>query len=223
MQGSNIVDFGPEEGWVVCRVFKKKNYHKALDGPLMMTTPSNSTPRNDDAVIGQILTYMGRSSSSSNCKQENKEPIIMNRPDSSFQFSHLPELMECHQGVTNPSSSSYNNISSALDYKVDTNSYNIQGDWVALDRLVASQLNGGLQYDGQYASMSDEFGAGNFAFEHHDQETTELVNLHNLEKENMELVGDMQDDHDDTDFWTFARSSSLISSSSSDPLCHLSV
>ncbi|EPS64303.1 hypothetical protein M569_10472, partial [Genlisea aurea] len=46
---------GAEEGWVVCRVFKKKNYHKALESPLIITPPRN------DGVLDQILMYMGSS------------------------------------------------------------------------------------------------------------------------------------------------------------------
>ncbi|PHT74011.1 hypothetical protein T459_21288 [Capsicum annuum] len=53
-----------EEGWVVCRVFKKKNYHKALESPQNSSAAlSRSTiiqKPNNDGVLDQILMYMGR-------------------------------------------------------------------------------------------------------------------------------------------------------------------
>nr|GMD11751.1 NAC domain-containing protein 43-like [Ipomoea batatas] len=100
-QGTSLVgelNSAPEEGWVVCRVFKKKNYHKALESPhtVVQTHPGN------DGVLDQILTYMGRSSSSS--KQQNGAKngnLIINGDDTPMQFSdaiqaarflHLPPL-----------------------------------------------------------------------------------------------------------------------------------
>ncbi|KAF3667473.1 hypothetical protein FXO38_08385 [Capsicum annuum] len=50
-----------EEGWVVCRVFKKKNYHKALESPQNSSAAlSRSTiiqKPNNDGVLDQILMY----------------------------------------------------------------------------------------------------------------------------------------------------------------------
>nr|GMD07445.1 NAC domain-containing protein 43-like [Ipomoea batatas] len=84
-QGTSLVgelNSAPEEGWVVCRVFKKKNYHKALESPhtVVQTHPGN------DGVLDQILTYMGRSSSSS--KQQNGAKngnLIINGDDTPMQ------------------------------------------------------------------------------------------------------------------------------------------
>ncbi|KAF5477975.1 hypothetical protein F2P56_004577 [Juglans regia] len=60
-----------EDGWVVCRVFKKKNFQKAAESP---KTPSISMDSNaqilgsrNEGVLDQILLYMGR-----NCKPENE-------------------------------------------------------------------------------------------------------------------------------------------------------
>ncbi|XP_042519896.1 NAC domain-containing protein 43-like [Macadamia integrifolia] len=61
-----------EEGWVVCRVFKKKSHHKTIDSPksssitLDVKNTQMFNPSNDGA-LDQILQYMGRS-----CKQENE-------------------------------------------------------------------------------------------------------------------------------------------------------
>lgn len=36
-----------EEGWVVCRIFKKKNYHKTLDHPISISSLSGSDTKDD--------------------------------------------------------------------------------------------------------------------------------------------------------------------------------
>ncbi|KAL3499144.1 hypothetical protein ACH5RR_038237 [Cinchona calisaya] len=89
----------PEDGWVVCRVFKKKNYHKALESSRNSTTSMDSrnrvglinssiSPGNDNiGILDRILVYMGRT-----CKQENgtitsNSTIFDNNDDSdSMQF-----------------------------------------------------------------------------------------------------------------------------------------
>ncbi|KAI3453304.1 hypothetical protein Pfo_009967 [Paulownia fortunei] len=201
---SNIAgDSGAEEGWVVCRVFKKKNYHKALDSPLTSSTSilSGNHPRND-GVLDQILMYMGRSSS---CKQENESNTQF--PNQSAGFMHLPGL---ESPTLNPSSSSLANISEDLLTEIGPSS-----DWVAMDRLVASQLNGqpSKQFFSYGETINEDFS---FCLDHHDE--VQLLNMHNSDRPN-----DHQFSSSETDLWNFARSSSSLSSSSSDPLCHLSV
>ncbi|XP_042008340.1 NAC domain-containing protein 43-like [Salvia splendens] len=172
-------DMGPEEGWVVCRVFKKKNYHKSLQSPL--TSSASIMPQND-AVLDQLLMYMGRSTS---CKQET-DPIMHFPGQSTAGFLHLPELQ-----------SPAMNINEDINFKPPSNEIGMaSSDWATLDRLVASQLNG-------QPRGSDEFA---FSFDQDDQ-VQQLMNMNNLDRGN------------ETDLWAFARSSS----SSSDPLCHLSV
>ncbi|RZC89282.1 hypothetical protein C5167_030973 [Papaver somniferum] len=76
---SLIVEGIQEEGWVVCRVFKKKNHQKSVDGPVnnnnsissssMMISKTqllNSTSSSDGA-LDQIIHYLGRT-----CKQESE-------------------------------------------------------------------------------------------------------------------------------------------------------
>ncbi|GAB4835052.1 hypothetical protein Ancab_033320 [Ancistrocladus abbreviatus] len=128
-----------EEGWVVCRVFRKKNYQKALESP----PKSSSTPldlkthflnSSNEEVLHQILSYMGNST----CKQEG--------------FTHLPQLdsptfLQDHT----PCACSYQPIGDDSNTELCTTkqdggrsnnrSAGLSG-WVALDRLVASQLNG---------------------------------------------------------------------------------
>lgn len=170
---------------MVCRVFKKKNYHKALESP----SASNTHPRND-AVLDQILMYMGKSSS---CKQELDPNIHF--PNISPPFLHLPEL---ESPTMHPPLDPIDEIGPS-------------SDWATLDRLVASQLNG------QSSKQFDEDFS--FSFDH------QLMNMHDSSdhhRPNENLNG--QDvSSSETDLWNFARSSSSLSSSSSDPLCHLSV
>ncbi|KAK4486563.1 hypothetical protein RD792_009248 [Penstemon davidsonii] len=217
---SNIAgDCGPEEGWVVCRVFKKKNYHKALDGPFM-TSSSTSILSQNDNVLDQIFLHMGKSSNSH--KQENHSTntqlIIPNHfASTDNNFVHLPGLMDDHENPTI-------NKSPVHDLLTEPGPV---GDWVALDRLVASQLNG------QSSSSNKQFDfnePGDFCFSfdnNDDADEVQLVNMqhtNNFDRQNDQMLLSTTSD---TDFWSFAvRSSSStlsLSSSSSDPLCHLSV
>ncbi|KAL2516640.1 NAC domain-containing protein 12 [Abeliophyllum distichum] len=67
-------DMMPENGWVVCRVFKKKNYHKAIQNCSNSSTSINSNNNHD--VLDQIIMYMERSS-----KQQNESNFNMNNND----------------------------------------------------------------------------------------------------------------------------------------------
>jgi hypothetical protein len=60
-----------EDGWVVCRIFKKKNLNKTLDRA-MSSSPITADTRNqtlsscNEGSLDQMLHYMG-----STCKEEN--------------------------------------------------------------------------------------------------------------------------------------------------------
>ncbi|KAK4423203.1 NAC domain-containing protein 43 [Sesamum alatum] len=193
---------GAEEGWVVCRVFKKKNYHKALESPLTSSNSilSGNLPRND-AVLDQILMYMGRSSSS--CKQETESHVQFPN-DQSSGFMHIPELLESPT-INHPSSSSLANQSMANNVLL-TSEIGPSSDWVALDRLVASQLNG-------QSSLNEEFS---FSFDQ-DDDQMQLVDMNSGANRHDHHNQVLMMSSEATDLWNFARSSS-----SSDPLCHLS-
>ncbi|KAL4565354.1 hypothetical protein LXL04_029446 [Taraxacum kok-saghyz] len=104
---SNLCDSAQEEGWVVCRVFKKKNYHKAVESPQRSSSaPSiDSTTQmqslNKDGSVGdQFLVY------DNSCKREMDSPLlnnitishVYNNPMQQFanpiddRFLHLPRL-----------------------------------------------------------------------------------------------------------------------------------
>ncbi|PON38223.1 NAC domain containing protein [Trema orientale] len=289
-----VADSSSEDGWVVCRVFKKKNYQKSVDSPKgatsAMSVDSNMShphphhfhqmplnPRND-GVLDQILLYMGRT-----CKLENESltntisadrflatnkssATVAGGGDAVFHqnFMHLPRLHE--ESPTNNNNNStlhslplndsvspfkpYNNNNGCFDQSMeydmlldtepsssdrrseDPKPANRVNDWVALDRLVASQLNG--QDHDQDTSKQLSCGFGDIqnvmsfctpppADDEDDVvqlsypylrsgtgTNTRISNLHNHQN------------YSENDLWSFARSSSSPSSSS-DPLCHLSV
>ncbi|XP_062091302.1 NAC domain-containing protein 43-like [Humulus lupulus] len=74
-----MVEISPEEGWVVCRIFKKKNHHKTLDSPVMSSatigtmestdqmTMFDSSSIGNEGALEQIFQYMGKTGS---CKEE---------------------------------------------------------------------------------------------------------------------------------------------------------
>ncbi|KAM7525949.1 hypothetical protein LguiA_015851 [Lonicera macranthoides] len=215
---SNLVgDSMTEEGWVVCRVFKKKNYHKALESPQTSSTSMEHHPRNPllhnhtkpGGVLDQILHYMGRS-----CKQE-LEPNATYPITSTFgdeiqtRFMQLPRL----ESPTMPSS--FYHAQSMDEIFTENNIVNEPknglSDWVTYDRLVASQLNG------QVETVNDPNDDFCFSIDNH-EESPQMPQQH-FDKSNH--INASQVYSGDMDLWSYAQSSSP--SSSSDPLCHLSV
>ncbi|KAK4365561.1 hypothetical protein RND71_016919 [Anisodus tanguticus] len=246
-----------EEGWVVCRVFKKKNYHKALESPhqssasvLSMNSRSTVIQKpNNEGVLDQILMYMGRS-----CKQqdiENKhnnnhlnninnihldEHIMQINNTNSFvsinnnnRFIHLPAL-ENHHSPTNMDDVPYLpllqqdccNFGEMLNCDdPKTSPANGPGpgpsDWVSLDRLVASQLNG---HD--HVEITSNVENNNIYFPLHNGLQLGHLRTNGRTNDDDDAFSQSQahDDDVDVEFWSYARSSS---SSPSDPLSHLSV
>ncbi|GER25744.1 NAC domain-containing protein [Striga asiatica] len=198
----------PEEGWVVCRVFKKKNYHHKtssslapeLDSPEKNNHGNNNNNNNNDNVLDQILMCMGKSSPPLENQYQISAEFI---PDPAF--AHLP-------GLESPALKL-----SPCDSRAEQEIGPEVTDWAALDRLVASQLNGHSNSK-QFCSFGSEVGIDGqdfsfFQFDQQDHKVQELVGVQNSERSNHRIS---------TDFWGFARSSST-SSSSSDPLSHLSI
>ncbi|KAM7280334.1 hypothetical protein ACFE04_007468 [Oxalis oulophora] len=176
-----------EDGWVVCRVFRKKNYQKALDqspkgssSNLLDSKMSTSHHHHhemltsNDGVLDQILMYMGNT-----CKMEpfiNNMQYISNHNiningnnmlgNEALQerFMHLPRLQSLpsfdHGPIYNNNHSDHSqpfdhdDDQIILGHNESTSTPCDDGndkarsaappvnDWVVLDRLVASQLNG---------------------------------------------------------------------------------
>ncbi|KAM1125662.1 hypothetical protein ACFX1Q_040947 [Malus domestica] len=90
-----------DEGWVVCRIFKKKNLHKSLSSPILSTTTSSITTETrsgqslfdscPEGTLEQILQYMERT-----CKEEENEAYINN-------ISTRFNLQPINTGISNTS------------------------------------------------------------------------------------------------------------------------
>lgn len=244
----------PEDGWVVCRVFRKKNYQKTLESPKSSSTSLDSKSQtissSNDAVLNQILLYMG----GGNCKMENESNNNMNISNNNTtnnmrfltannnnslcellqeRFIHLPRL----DSPTLPSipisnspfdqdrmfKSCYQSVDDILTETEPANSVHQENktgpnDWVTLDRLVASQLNGQVDNTSKQLSCFSEANAVFSSLCPSDDIQISHLNTA-VQRSNQ---GSTQVYSNENDLWSsFTKSAS--SPSSSDPLCHLSV
>ncbi|KAK4364190.1 hypothetical protein RND71_015548 [Anisodus tanguticus] len=167
-----------EEGWVVCRIFKKKNHFKSLEMISPAASQSVSDTRinqrlypNDEGALEQLLQYMR----SNTCKEENHA----NYHDINLheKFMQLPSLDSPNTSNGEPKSISCEGV---------------LNNWISVDRLVASHLNG--------QTINDY----NHDYEH---------------QYNSNIVGSGSTNHDyqeEGDLWSFSRGST------NDSLCHVS-
>ncbi|KAJ6887282.1 NAC domain-containing protein 43-like [Populus alba x Populus x berolinensis] len=263
----------PEEGWVVCRVFRKKNYQKTLESPKGSSSSLDSKAHQilgsgNEGVLDQILMYMGRT-----CKMENETFSNMNISSNSNsnnsslrflsnnciseglheRFMHLPRLesptlpsipirspsfdqdrsfISCyHQSydemLTENEPSSPNQVgngifdmtsSSMTDHDSKSGQLN---DWVTLDRLVASQLNGHeVETSKQLSCFGTDPNASFGLSPDDDMQLSHKQHSHGSSSSNIQ-ANSSHVYSNENDLWSLTKSSSP--SSSSDPLCHLSV
>jgi hypothetical protein len=275
-----IGDGGQEEGWVVCRIFKKKNHLKTLDSPL----GSGDGRRNqhlydacDEGALEQILQQMGRG-----CKEENYEANYNNYGRFTRPFDQTS--MNNNGGYNNerymklpslesPKSTSMDNNDNNNDHHHnDNNEYHalIQENegsftdqhnnmvnnpleassssmliascgggltnWVALDRLVASQLNGQTEASRQLACFNDP--TMGYCTNDHDLQLPTLRSSSSSSSLSTHAkttaaatttatttvssyISPSQDYGSEIDLWNFTRSTSSLLTSS-EPLCHVS-
>ncbi|KAE8723252.1 NAC domain-containing protein 43 [Hibiscus syriacus] len=172
-----------EEGWVVCRIFKKKNHHKTLENPISSSLGEKTrthmfiTSTSNEGALEHILEYMGRT-----CKDDGEanngtasrflwqpmEIAIDNNgayyPDS---FTKLPSLdspnstssQNCYQPmITENEGSILNQVSGGdLNSVYHHNDSAALTNWAAFDRIVASHLNGGqTETSTQLACLNDQ-------------------------------------------------------------------
>ncbi|KAI3828740.1 hypothetical protein L1987_02849 [Smallanthus sonchifolius] len=204
--GSNMCDSSQEDGWVVCRVFKKKNYHKAVESPQR----SSSTPsidsisqmqslNKDGSVHGHILAFInGRS-----CKQESNS--LANMITTTHDYNPMPQSL-IGSTTFDQDSSNFRAHNSRDHEHLD--------NWADIDRLVASQLNGQPRSSKHMYACYDESNENIscFSLDHDDQEPPQsscMARPHEAAYKS------------ERDLWNFAQSSSH--SSSLDPFYHLSV
>ncbi|XP_076933454.1 NAC domain-containing protein 43-like [Bidens hawaiensis] len=222
--GSNMCDSTQEDGWVVCRVFKKKNYHKAVQSPQR----SSSAPSNDSTAQmqslkkdhgTQVLPYINGKS----CKQETEslanittthdyDPLQQFINPIANRFLHLPRLH--NTDLISSATFDQDSIFPAPNSVAHSRNHEHLENWSDVDRLVASQLNGQPGSLRQMYGCYDEPNADMcFPFHHNDQEP--LAQPSSMAKPNEAAYTS------EIDIWSFAQSSSQ--SSSPDPFYHLSV
>ncbi|CAN8285997.1 unnamed protein product [Cochlearia groenlandica] len=192
-----------DEGWVVCRIFKKKNILKTLNTPLGGASLSGgggdtaSQMFNDD-TLEQFLELMGRS-----CKEELNLDPFMKLPNLESANSQTVNNNNCH--VSSPNTNHIVHVSNMVDTSFVTS-------WAALDRLVATQLNGPTSYS---ISAVDEC--------HVDRDHLALPSVRSpysiLNRTGSYQTGLTQDYTPEMELWNTTTSSL---SSSSDPFCHVS-
>lgn len=199
---TSIDDHNQEEGWVVCRVFKKKNLHHHKPGVNAGANNSSSVgSRGGDGggALDQILEFMGRS-----CKRErgascNSKGAVDDRRPSEIaggglleMFMKLPAL-ETPIIDINPYCSSV-----AVDGSCSMKTAEAgpaAGDWASFDRLLASQLDGGSTNVGEEAC---------FAFDIH----SPVGRISEEENED-----GMYRSREDGDLWSLTRTASTMSMS----------
>ncbi|GFY81565.1 NAC (No Apical Meristem) domain transcriptional regulator superfamily protein [Actinidia rufa] len=239
-----------EEGWVVCRVFKKKNHHKILYSPIQvnsaainnyMETRSQMPTTSSSEEAGTLEKILGRT-----CKKEGTDQASSSSPGFLLpmdRYMKLPCLesptydsmhmmssqLPCHgQQIRVDNVDRYPNNSVAnINYPSETG----LGDWTSLDRLVASQLNGQTETSEQLTFFNESnmaFCSTTTTYHDHDDNTLQLqrqLGSSSSNRPNFHHVHglQMQDDNinnSDFDLWSFTRSS--LASSTDIPLCHAS-
>ncbi|KAJ0482577.1 putative transcription factor NAM family [Helianthus annuus] len=209
--GSNLCDSTQEDGWVVCRVFKKKNYHKTLESPQRSSSIAEmQCLKKDGSVHDQFLAYInGRS-----CKQETESLTNITttheyNPMQHFmnpindRFLHMPRLDSTSGNLFDQVSSSqvHNSMTRLLkevEHSKDSEHHENLDSWADVDRLVASQLNG-------YDEPNEEDICFSLDHDHQDPAQPSF-----LAKPNEAAY-----------LWSFAQSSSQ--SITTDPFYHLSI
>ncbi|XP_020114649.1 NAC domain-containing protein 43-like [Ananas comosus] len=207
-----------EDGWVVCRVFKKKNHNKAMDNPNSCSSVTSDAAtlqyKACDDALDHILQYMGRS-----CKQEieslNNRSVLANstnilaarylRPIETVErFMKLPAL-ESPSSLTPPPP--IQETVQVVERNMNQHYYAAERgmtDWAVLDRLVASHLNGQSEVSKQLACFEDD--PAGFAF----CSSTKLLGS---------SQDYQQDNGGDGDLWSLTRSAS----SAPDSISHVSL
>lgn len=223
-----------EDGWVVCRIFKKKNLHKTLDSPMNIhgETSTQMINSRNEGGFHQILQYMGRSS----CKEENESnnnsssSLRFFRPTETdihscynVPFTKLPHLESTPTPNSTCTQSCYQPLITENEVSITNQTDSGITTWAALDRLVASQLNGQTETSRQLACFTDPtIGHCNPSHQHHDfdydHQMPSLRSSSSLSSDRFYPVS--EDYNSEVDLWNFTRSSSSLTSS--DSLCNVS-
>ncbi|KAG8663693.1 NAC domain-containing protein 43 [Manihot esculenta] len=238
---SNVVgEAAQEEGWVVCRIFKKKNHHKSPDRPLS-SSPITSEARTNqmfhsfnEGALDQIFQYMGWS-----CKEENEANSntarFLSPTDRTINNGYRHDSNRCMKlpSLESPNSSSSQNVYAAMmnegsisDQVISTDPSSVYPldsgltSWTALDRLVAFQLNGQSENSRHLGCFNDPNMGYCIPIEqpHHGLQFPTLRSSFSLSS-SRPYQGSHQDYTSEVELWNFNTRSP---SSTSDPICHVS-
>ncbi|XP_021757769.1 NAC domain-containing protein 43-like [Chenopodium quinoa] len=162
-----------EEGWVICRVFKKKNYQKASDSPRCFPTSTDPQTQllnfSSKKVLDHLFSCMEKTTYEDEITNNHDHPTTCTstatnnniiptyncctKTTPSIEVSNHQLLLNNQFSVENDQ---YNNLpmltcsnnSSPQPFNEDDPMLTCSGnttslsDWITLDRLIASQLNG---------------------------------------------------------------------------------
>ncbi|KAK6919905.1 NAC domain [Dillenia turbinata] len=226
-----------DEGWVVCRIFKKKNHHQIQDSPIRSVIPTEmetllESPT-DQGSLEQILHQMGRSS-----KQEIESMNKKNHPRflksidirSGFHdtFLKLPNLESPNTSTT---SSQANCYQPQLPFQMLTPDYEPSvtsiatfsfdmglNDWATLDRLVVSHLHDQSEASKQLARFNDPSFNFSTPPDHEDLQLQQLRSSMSASDKSYSPTEDYNNEIHD--LWSFTQSSMMLTSDG--PLCPIS-
>lgn len=162
-----------EDGWVVCRIFKKRNHQKTLDSHISSSLTAKARNRMfrafNDGALEQILEYMERNCEDdcepNNCTSRrflSPMEISTSNVYPADSFMELPSLespnsassQNCYQPMLTDNECSITNQVSGDPNSIGNNDSGFT-KWAVLDRLVASQLNGQTETCRQLACFDE--------------------------------------------------------------------
>ncbi|KAJ4851183.1 hypothetical protein Tsubulata_000490 [Turnera subulata] len=207
----------PEEGWVICRVFRKKNYQKTLDSPKGSTSSSMDSKTSilgegNDGVLDQILNYMGRSckmetdhghpfsssslnniSNSSNALRflsaSNSSSLIMCTEGGGVheRFMHLPRLDSPSTVAVNSSPSSIFDQQDPRSYRSSSPSYH---QYHSYDEMLTTAENNNNK-NNEPCSSTNQLGIITGSFNDHMAASSSVKNqLHPKSSSGKQLIND---------------------------------
>ncbi|XP_028779776.1 NAC domain-containing protein 43 [Neltuma alba] len=265
---TNVIgDAAQEEGWVVCRIFKKKNHLKTLESPLASSITEETIRSHqpdsmfegdddDEGALEQIFEQMGRSC----CKEEEQndptttnnnnrriirpfdDTVMNNNNNNNFShgYFHHDRFLKLPR-LESPRSNNYGyhpiiegahgggSEHSFVHHQTESATSSANGglitNWAALDRLVASQLNGQTETSRSLAGFNTTGDPPmGYGLSDHDLQLPTLrssSSLSSIISSSAHNGGANYDYTSEIDLWNFARSSSSLVSGS-EPLCHVS-
>ncbi|XP_074263470.1 NAC domain-containing protein 43-like [Silene latifolia] len=237
--GMSNGEFTQEEGWVVCRIFKKKNHIKTLDNSSINNNTSNMTidnqshystildspsddndlEDNDQGALEQIFQTLGTPQNKNNIITRSTFHNIDNK------FIKLPSLESPNYSTSQLSPSFYQPMHLQNDVVLDVKESETElgSGWAALDRLVATHLNGHTTIDTMASIFTSSSSSTAVDLHHGHDANIQLPCLRSSSSSGNKIYHHVPTNNnnnnalDNYNLWSFTRSSLPI-----DPLCHVS-